>query len=524
MSAGQFRGFESLVSLFEDSGLPQEQVLNRFKDILRDQSGCFGLVVETPQWIISVADQIRSYPIFLRYNDQLLTTVATRLPLDHASDTDISVRGIKEFLLCGYTLSNRTLFRDVRILPAGNLLIYDKKKNITEVKAFYRYLPAGSTTASKDLLIQQFGTLLDDIFRDLVVENKSRPIWLPLSGGLDSRLILAKLVEHGHKDVTTFSFGVRGNHEIRRARSVSKKLGVKWLNLPSRLHRLRSIYHSEPSQEYSQLCFSGQSSPIWLDFESVCRLMSRNLIPDSALMINGYSGDFLFGGHIPQSLIATPSLDNLVSSIVSKHCSHFLSPYFDDTKSRIGHEIKMEFASIYGDDTRAENLCNFYEYWDWKERQVKAVVMGQRLYDLFQIDWMLPFWDRRLMDFWSQVPMSQKLDQALHISYLKHYNYRGVFDQLRSENQLWTPAWRWVPAVGFLLKFCGGSRLKKSFYDYVYYYGFHRFQLGLFGENAFRRTSPFLRRPYVVPLSAYSFLRENGFSTAPDDVLFSLTN
>jgi asparagine synthase (glutamine-hydrolysing) len=56
-------------------------------------------------------------------------------------------------------------------------------------------------------------------------------------------------------------------------------------------------------------------------------------------------------------------------------------------------------------------LLALYEFWEWSERQPKATVNNQRLYEFFGYQWALPLWDAEMMDFWAKVPYEEKLNQ-----------------------------------------------------------------------------------------------------------------
>ena len=47
-----------------------------------------------------------------------------------------------------------------------------------------------------------------------------------MSGGLDSRLIISKLVERGYKKILAYSYGLPGNSDSKIASEVCKKLNV----------------------------------------------------------------------------------------------------------------------------------------------------------------------------------------------------------------------------------------------------------------------------------------------------------
>ena len=66
--------------------------------------------------------------------------------------------------------------------------------------------------------------------------------------------------------------------------------------------------------------------------------------------------------------------------------------------------------------------------------------------------------------------------------------------------------------MGKLLELMGGRTRKASFYEKMYYFGYHRFQLGLFGRKRYNQTYQMLRRPYVVPLATLALLDELALS------------
>ena len=53
-------------------------------------------------------------------------------------------------------------------------------------------------------------------------------IVVPLSGGYDSRLVLAGLVAAGYRDLVTFTYGQPGSGEVRVSQRTAAALGVPW--------------------------------------------------------------------------------------------------------------------------------------------------------------------------------------------------------------------------------------------------------------------------------------------------------
>ena len=57
---------------------------------------------------------------------------------------------------------------------------------------------------NKDAYLLKLDLVLNNIFKKIINKYKNSRIIIPLSGGLDSRLVLSKLVQHNHKKFLLF--------------------------------------------------------------------------------------------------------------------------------------------------------------------------------------------------------------------------------------------------------------------------------------------------------------------------------
>ena len=97
-------------------------------------------------------------------------------------------------MMSGFVMGNATLNYEVLALQAGQLFL---KKQDEKFGCLVEYLLFTKPTASQqnDLSSQitKFNVVLDNAIKrslDVIGENQ---VWVPLSGGLDSRLVLSKL-------------------------------------------------------------------------------------------------------------------------------------------------------------------------------------------------------------------------------------------------------------------------------------------------------------------------------------------
>lgn len=124
---------------------------------------------------------------------------------------------INSFLKIGYVPSNLTLFEGVKLINSENC---NKKKTLLD---FFSTLPS----YEHNLI-----NLKEIVLNSVAEQYKENAIHVvPLSGGMDSRIILAALLEFTEaKNIHTYTFGVSGAYDYEIPNSIAKKLGTKHTN------------------------------------------------------------------------------------------------------------------------------------------------------------------------------------------------------------------------------------------------------------------------------------------------------
>jgi asparagine synthase (glutamine-hydrolysing) len=116
----------------------------------------------------------------------------------------IDLRGLGEFFTCGCTLQNRTLFRGVSLLPAGSAWTWTPATGPTQSSYFspssWEGCPALTPADYYESLKSTFARILPRYLR------ASQPVAMSLTGGLDSRMIMAWL-PHGIPDLPCLTHG-----------------------------------------------------------------------------------------------------------------------------------------------------------------------------------------------------------------------------------------------------------------------------------------------------------------------------
>jgi len=119
-----------------------------------------------------------------------------------------------------YVHPTRTIYKNIKVLPAGSSLSFKKGKIIVN-----RYWEIPSETNISELdAAHQFSNLFKEAVKEQLVADV--PVGILLSGGLDSTTITA-IASQYQKKVKTFSFGFKGLlNELPYARAVAKKYGT----------------------------------------------------------------------------------------------------------------------------------------------------------------------------------------------------------------------------------------------------------------------------------------------------------
>jgi len=519
-SHGNLRGLHDIRAAIDQSD-PEAKL----SALLHNEPGSFSVAIVTEDRIFFANDRMASSPWYFSHRgDEFIFSNRVDSLLQEVHEHQICWKSVAEYLLSGYVHHERTLYKDIYCLGVGAFVLVEKTRGTWKRVEYFRYKPKPLSPEKRPAtLSKELDDHINSAIQTTIEFAAGRPIIVPLSGGLDSRLILAKLKQHKYKELFSFTYGLSGNHESLLAKWVAEQLGVPWIFIRSKTRGLKELYKSSSRVDYANFSDGRQIVPSYSEFEAFLSIAQQNTFPSESVVVNGQSGDFLFGGHIPPPWLIKCSPSTVTNYILSRHCSHWNLPYLEKRQKEIGSQLMQDLAKqINTDDPSAAtktDLISFYEGWEYRERQPKVPVSNQRLYEYFRFAWNLPLWDARLIDFWSAVPFEQKVNQTLHINYLKKYNFKGVFDYGRSPQFAFTGPHSINIVLANLVGAFGGPDLKQQFYERMFYYTYFHPQLGLFGKEVYRHLYKDTRRPRVVPIAARFRLDELSILGLPQHLL-----
>ena len=215
---------ETIIHLYEERGL----------DFVTEIEGDYGICLwdADQQRLVLVRDRIGVKPLYYYHqNGRFMFASEIKAILKHPAVTsELDEESLYDYLTFLTTPTPRTLFRDVRKLPAGHMLTVDRS-GATELKQYWDALPpenqADVAKRSSEEHQQEILRLLRDSIRKRMMADV--PFGVFLSGGVDSSANVALMAELMSQPVRTFTVGFKDNQELNEldsARAIAKRFAT----------------------------------------------------------------------------------------------------------------------------------------------------------------------------------------------------------------------------------------------------------------------------------------------------------
>lgn len=410
--------------------------------LLRGLDGHFALILDGGSWGLAAVDRVRSIPLFLRRDSAgrgRLSPQATQLG-HPAGDGEIDEVAALAIAMSGYSVGRRSLHRCIEQLDHGEYVVWGGAG--IESRRYYRYEPWTAVNNRSDAALKsQFKDLTLALFEKVLAAADGRRIAVPLSAGLDSRLVVSALHRLGAKNVVCFSYGVPGNFDAQAGRRIAEHLGYRWHFAPFTPASLRRFWESEDCAQYWRACDTLCSIPVLHDLPAIRALTARGALDRDDVVINGNSGDYISGMHIHGDLAELPAdaalsdvREATIAAMLGKHYRLWEALAGADNDSTIARALHDSLPD--GPDTiEPHQFHGLYELLELQNRQAKYVINRQRVYEYAGNAWQLPLWSPDYLDFFETVPFHLKQRQRLYREALEDADWGGVWSAPRCQVQ-----------------------------------------------------------------------------------------
>lgn len=212
---------------------------------------------------------------------------------------------------------------------------------------------------------------------------------VPISGGLDSRALLAGILEHTEASkIFTYTFGSPGSYDYEIGNMIAKKIGTN--------HQSINLTEIEYSQNELEI-FSNRSDQQTILFYHAPINILDSLHEDKKVW-SGYMGDPLAGSHLYKE--------------PSKNFEAAKKRFIE--KNTIVHSIQLtnaDFSHLIDIPNIKSDILSYDEQLDFYNRQIKYIAPHVLVRGF---DYVVPFLSQDFVDFMINIPNKYRYDEYLY--------------------------------------------------------------------------------------------------------------
>ncbi len=374
--------------------------------------------------VVLAQDRLRSWPLFWALEDlggaehagdcgtgpervrsgrRLIVSDDSALMRGAVTSPRLDPRARREFLDAGFVTGTDTLLTGVHQTEQGAIVHIDRATG--KARAVNHSLARFSEEADMVADPEEFAALLSEaldaglgrVLEDLDRRPGSPRLVLPLSGGLDSRLLAAWLTLHGALDRTVaFTYGRPGSREVEVSRSVAEAVGLEWHAVEYVPADLREAWQTQDAADFLEYSYALGALPHVQDWYALRSLLARGVLRRGDVVLPGHT---IVGNMHDEWMLEEPSVTRgqVAKAIITHHQDlqgeqkrAWADPYR-------AAKVK-EFLALRPFTGSPRDVQSILESYNVRERQTKYINNSMRAYEHLGLDWALPMLD---VEFWS---------------------------------------------------------------------------------------------------------------------------
>ncbi|MDO5728186.1 MAG: asparagine synthase-related protein [Actinomycetaceae bacterium] len=372
-------------------------------DWARAQRGNWSAVIDNDEGIHLVVDAIRSFPILYTRStsDWLISSSANPL-LEAVPECSLDQKAAAEFRHSGFVLGTDTLIRDVRTVTAGQAITLHHNGDVTG-QTHSPFIFDDRIEVPIPEFFENFHRTLLDTFGRLIDDACGRQLLIPLSGGADSRLILALLRELDAPNVLTFTYGVPNSREASISRQVAAGIDFPWLFVPINPSTMAKRWKQPKTASFLQSAWSGNALPHIQDWFAITELVRTEQIDFDAIVLPGHT--VVGNQHDAQAIDPHVSLDyrGMTRLLSRHHLSLQGHPEIGELSAYSRTKI-VDFLRAHWPNADPEMKPHVVAAFNIAERQAKYISNSVRTYEHCGLSWALPMEELPVWELWLRGP------------------------------------------------------------------------------------------------------------------------
>ena len=216
---------ETIIHLYEERGL----------DFVNEIEGDFGIALwdEPRGRLVLARDRVGVKPLYFRQEGgRLIFASEIKAILAHPSVTaELDEESLYHYLSFLTTPAPRTLFRGIGKLPAGHMLVCDRRGQVETIRYWDALPPEQPSNGVRPKHDEEYRAEILRLLRESIRKRMMAdvPFGVFLSGGVDSSANVALMAEQMSRPVETFTVGYHDHEELNEldsARDIARRFGT----------------------------------------------------------------------------------------------------------------------------------------------------------------------------------------------------------------------------------------------------------------------------------------------------------
>ncbi|WP_162354545.1 asparagine synthase-related protein [Natrialba swarupiae] len=288
---------------------------------------------------------------------------------------EIDELAVAQYLLFGYPLGTRTFYSNIERMSPGELIVVSNG----DVKSYSTHTFDVSNQRRKGKTVKENATDLANIFSS-VCENRTKHAGIDvvsLSGGLDSRSVLAGIADTNNVSSATFDHNRVDEPDIMGALKLARAFDIDW-------HR---FYIEEPSGDALQdlLFLKGGMNHLTSAYLLYYNAELLDIFGDSMVLYTGNGGDKVMPDLSPNRRIVSEK--NLIDYIIDNNSYY--------TVEKVAKMVEISPSKIY---QSIHDRLQSYPESSYSDKYVRFVIRERGMNRFFQGE------DRDRCFFWTASP------------------------------------------------------------------------------------------------------------------------
>jgi asparagine synthase (glutamine-hydrolysing) len=387
-------------------------------------SGQFAVIVIVGDAATLVTDQIRSFPIFF-----LRAGAVLAVGDDHAGilgeNRLLDQSEAQLFRHAGFVSGTRTLFVGMQQVRAGEVVTVNAADGVVAGETYRVFRYSRTPHRNTDSVTASFDSALSAGMDRLIARADGRQLVIPLSGGLDSRLISAYLKSARYENVVNFTYGRPESREVDVSKRVAEALGQGWHFIPYRPLEIAAAWAGEDAARFIAFSHSASAVPHIQDWYALSILKRDGLLDEDAIVLPGHT---MVGNIHDAAVLDDPEpmdADRLKETLIDYH--YGLQGRSTEMRDNPAINAELdEFLDQLGYDGTVLARAEAMEYFNLSERQAKYINNSMRAYEFFGYEWALPMLDTEMYLMWQTLDIKFTRDRSWYRQYVDGWFSRAA--------------------------------------------------------------------------------------------------